>query len=249
MVHSLTHLAVLAIPTDTFIKEEKPRLVLWNVEWEAVCLLSKKKKELIELNEELEENRYNYYDKISPTGTGPHPKSQVIDDMTIATEELAADYDHMIEYRNEISTHRLWSRQFVYMDWIMGKCFCCPLRRMEFEELYHMLKGSVISWTTLSPTFDTSKYTSTELEMHSLLTGYQRMCARHFKTLERHQTASFEDIWKYGKGLEDASQKIDECERIIKFYKSVIYNIARVAPRYGFRNHLELQLFADQTFE
>ena len=249
MISSLTHLAVLAIPTDTFIKEEKPRFVLWNVEWEAVRILSKKKKELIELNDELEEHRYNYYDTISATGTGPSPKNEVIDDINIAIEELAADYDHMIEYRNQISTYRLWSKQFVYMDWIMGKCYCCPLRRMEFEELYQMLKGSVISWNTISPTFDTSNYTSTELEMHGLLTGYQMMCARHLKTLERHQTASFEDIWKYGKGLEDASKKIDECERIIKFYKSVIYNIARVAPRYGFRNHLELQLFADQTFE
>ena len=249
MVYSLTHLTVLALPQNEFDMTEKEKCVLNNVEWDANRLVRQYRTEEADLIDDCRQIRYDYNDLMQAEGHHPHPKTNVKDDMEVISLDLFNTYDTMIDYRNQISAEGLWSRNFIYMDWIIVKCFCCPKQTQEFEEMYHMLKGSLLSWSRLKPEFDSGKYTGTELELYSFIASYYRLCESSFKTMERHQVPAFDKIWEHGKRLVDITLKLDECQAHIKFYKSVVNSAARVAPRYKpnyeFRNPEALDIDDD----
>ena len=249
MVHSLTHLASLAISKGVGVNGRE-KCVLHNIAWDANRILKECRKKEVDLVDEVAGYRYDYYDIMQPVGHHPHLKVDVRDDMDVISLDLYNTYDYMIDFRNQLSGQALWSRNFIYLDWVIAKCFCCPMHNVEFEELYQMLKGSLFSWSRLNPEFNSSQYTTPERQLHNLVLEYHRLCERFYATLERHQTPAFDKILEYGKCLEDGTRRLNKCQEDIKFYKSVVNSTSLVAPHYEFQNPEELTIFdANEAFE
>jgi hypothetical protein len=251
MTHSLTHLAVRAIPGKGSCPDAQQKCVLQNIAWDANRLLRQCRDKEADLEDEVRGLKYDYYDIMQPAGHHPHFKFDVRDDMDVICLDLYNTYDYMIDFRNQLSAQQLWSKNIVYLDWVIAQCFCCPMQNAEFEELYQMLKGSLFSWSRLKPEFDSSIYTTPERQMHNLVMEYYRLCERSYATLERHQTPAFDKIWEYAKGLEGAIKRLNKCREDTKFYKSVATRASRAAPRYEFRDPEELDITfdANETFE
>ena len=251
MTHSLTHLSVLAIPEKGSCPSSQQKCVLQNIAWDANRLLKQCRDKESGLEDEISGLKYDYYDIMQPAGHHPHLKFNVRDDMDVISLDLYNTYDYMIEFRNQLSGQQLWSRNIVYLDWVIAQCFCCPMQNAEFEELYQMMKGSLFSWSRLKPEFDYSTYTTPERQMHNLIMEYHRLCERSYATLERHQTPAFDKIWEYAKDLEDAIKRLNKCKEDTKFYKSVATRASHVAPRYEFRNPEEIDITfdANEAFE
>ena len=235
MIPSLAHLSVLAIPrgVNLTVREEA---VLTNIRWDTTRKFSIARSHGQKLIAKLKRARSKIDDSM---------RYGIDDDIYGMCYELRELYDDTMVFRNAMSTGGLLSSNFVYMDYLISRVLCSPLRNTEAEELYHMLKGSITTWDKISPKFTLDSYTATERELHSFIMKFRSASFRSFGILDRSSIKGIDEIMKLSVPVLDINSKLQENEYHTMFLKKINNYLVKHVPYYKIGNDPEDSGIAD----
>jgi hypothetical protein len=224
MIPSLAHLSVLAIPHGVSLsatQEVVLKYILSDSRRQMSNALFKGRK----LNSEFCIRRIKYEDSLK-CGTGNDS------DIMNICEELRVLFDNIMEFRNTMSSHGLWSSNYVYMDWLISSVLFSPPRSTEAEEIYHMLSSSTTMWTKISPQFDVDSYTATERELCTMIMQFRVAIFRSLATLDRSRVTGIDDIQKLALPLIDISTQERDNDQQKIFFRNLISRLEKHVPYY-----------------
>ena len=229
MIPSLAHLSALATPRYTKLTGRQD-VVLRNIKWDCLAKFDVAMARGCEIEKEFAELLRTYNNAIKHGDK--HSRAFLPD----VVNELSTLYDETMEYRNEMHHENLWSKNYVYLDWVCSRVLCCPHHGMYIEELIHMLSGCTSTWLRMSPVLNLDTYTQSERVLAGFIVDFKSAAFRIFDVLNNNPPMEIDKLQELASPLIALNEQLEEIDHEKMFLKKLGFHLEHHVSEFTYDN-------------